>query len=142
MILFALIGIPAGAATINIAKPSTGSGVVTSNPPGINCGTVCGADLAGPVTLTATPDAYSTFGGWMGACAGQNEVCALPPGMSNQTVAAYFQGADINSCDDSDAFLLKSCGTLTHLHTPTLQSIDIANKNNYMALRNDIWHEF
>ena len=32
-----------------------GSGTVTSDPAGINCGPTCSADFVGPVTLTATP---------------------------------------------------------------------------------------
>ncbi|KJU84815.1 LamG domain protein jellyroll fold domain protein, partial [Candidatus Magnetobacterium bavaricum] len=41
----------------------TGSGTVTSNPSGINCGLVCSASFGAntPVTLTATPDSGSTF---------------------------------------------------------------------------------
>lgn len=59
--------------TINLIKQitsaGTGNGAVTSSPAGINCGASCSASYNGGtvVTLTATPAAGSTFGGWSGA---------------------------------------------------------------------------
>jgi len=48
------------------------SGTVTSNPPGINCGTACSApyNSGTAVTLTATPSFGSVFVSWGGACSG------------------------------------------------------------------------
>ncbi len=48
--------------SLEVLKSGTGSGSVTSNPPGIDCGTDCeeGYDRGYFVTLTATPDADST----------------------------------------------------------------------------------
>jgi DNA-binding beta-propeller fold protein YncE len=48
------------------------SGVVTSNPTGVNCGTSCTASFAPgtAVNLTASPAAGSTFSGWSSACTG------------------------------------------------------------------------
>ena len=50
----------------------SGSGAVTSDVAGINCGTDCSEPyLNGTVvTLTATPASGHTFGGWSGACTG------------------------------------------------------------------------
>ncbi|MGI9188068.1 MAG: WD40 repeat domain-containing protein [Gaiellales bacterium] len=59
--------------TLTVAKAGTGTGTITSNVWGIDCGTSCSADYAataGPITLTATPTAGSTFAGWTGACTG------------------------------------------------------------------------
>ena len=58
---------------------TTGSGVVTSRPPGISCPPTCeAAFVAGePVTLFAKPNAGQTFTGWTGACAGTDGTCAL-----------------------------------------------------------------
>ena len=49
-----------------------GTGKVKSTPAGINCGTICSYNFkAGTVvTLTETPGAGHTFGGWSGACSG------------------------------------------------------------------------
>jgi thermitase len=53
---------------LTVTKTGAGSGSVTSNPAGINCGTDCTEDyvLSTTVTLTATAAAGSTFAGWSG----------------------------------------------------------------------------
>jgi len=52
---------------LTASRIGTGSGTVTSNPAGINCGASCSATFANsPVTLTATPAANSTFVAWTG----------------------------------------------------------------------------
>jgi hypothetical protein len=57
---------------LTVTKTGTGSGLITSSPLAIYCGATCGAilDEGTLVTLTATPDAGSTFTGWTGACSG------------------------------------------------------------------------
>ena len=54
--------------TLTVTKAGTGAGTVTSNPAGINCGGDCNEvyNEGTAVTLTATPDAGSTFTGWSG----------------------------------------------------------------------------
>ncbi len=57
---------------LTITKAGTGSGTVTSTPPGISCGTTCSSSFPGgtSVTLSATPAAGSIFSGWSGRCSG------------------------------------------------------------------------
>lgn len=54
--------------TLTVTKAGTGSGTVTSNPAGINCGSVCSAQFPRntTVTLTATPDSGSRVQSWSG----------------------------------------------------------------------------
>jgi phospholipase C len=57
---------------LTVQNAGTGAGTVTSNPAGINCGATCSASFNSGtmVTLTAAPNAGSTFAGWSGACTG------------------------------------------------------------------------
>lgn len=57
---------------LSMVASGRGSGVVTSSPTGINCGTTCSANFAANVSvmLTATPASGSVFSGWSGACTG------------------------------------------------------------------------
>jgi RHS repeat-associated protein len=58
-----------GTATLTVSKAgSTGTGTVTSNPAGINCGSDCTQNYPSntEVALTATPNADSVFAGWNG----------------------------------------------------------------------------
>jgi hypothetical protein len=54
--------------TLTVSKVGTGSGTVTSNPPGINCGSTCLANFSSGtvVTLTPTPNVSSIFISWSG----------------------------------------------------------------------------
>ncbi len=58
---------------LSVNKSGTGTGSVTSNPAGINCGATCNAGYnnGSSVALTAAADAGSSFAGWSGAgCSG------------------------------------------------------------------------
>lgn len=57
---------------LSVTKTGTGTGAVSSNPGGINCGATCTANFASgsSVSLTATADPVSSFTGWSGACSG------------------------------------------------------------------------
>ena len=56
-----------------------GSGVITSQPAGINCGSTCKLEVAPgtKVTLTATPNPGSKFLTWGGACKGKGLTCTV-----------------------------------------------------------------
>lgn len=58
--------------TLEVQKAGSGHGSVTSDLPGIACGTTCSALFAvgEKVTLTAAPEDDSIFAGWSGACSG------------------------------------------------------------------------
>jgi hypothetical protein len=67
--------------TLTTSTSGTGSGVIT--PPGGSY--VSGVDIL----LTATAAAGSTFGGWLGACAGTGTTCTLKMN-ANKSVTAIF----------------------------------------------------
>jgi DNA-binding beta-propeller fold protein YncE len=68
-------------------------GTVTSDPPGIDCGTDCGQGIAPTraVTLTARPHAGSTFMGWGGACAAATvgPTCTLDLSQARHATARF-----------------------------------------------------
>ncbi len=57
---------------LSVSKTGSGTGKVTSSPPGIDCGSECSAsyDHGTLVTLSASPDPGSEFTGFSGACTG------------------------------------------------------------------------
>ncbi len=73
-----------------VIRAGTGGGTVTSDPVGIDCGATCAAafDAGTAVTLTATPDATSTFQGWSGACTGTGP-CTVTVGAAASVTATF-----------------------------------------------------
>jgi hypothetical protein len=67
------------------------NGTVTSSPAGINCGSTCSAfyNMNTVVTLTATPDALSLFGGWDGCDSVSGTSCTVTMGGAREAVAHF-----------------------------------------------------
>jgi hypothetical protein len=85
---------PAPPATLTVTRAGTGTGTVTSNPPGIACGADCSQQYPAStaVGLTATPAAGSTFAGWTGGgCSGAGP-CTVTL-TASATITATFQAA-------------------------------------------------
>jgi hypothetical protein len=77
--------------TLAVAKAGAGTGIVTSGPAGISCGTGCSADFAygTSVTLTAQESSGSTFTGWSGeGCTGTG-TCSLTMTASRYVSAVF-----------------------------------------------------
>lgn len=112
--------LPSG--TVALAVSVSGSGSVTSSIGGINCPTACSAAIIQntPVTLTAVPQAGSSFLGWGGGgCSGTAATCSVPMSAAT-TVSASFSvipqtltltkaGAGNGTVSSSPAGI--SCGT-------------------------------
>jgi YVTN family beta-propeller protein len=78
--------------TLSVVETGSGSGHVTSNAAGIDCGSTCVASFVGgtPVSLSAAPNSGSTFSGWDGACTGTDPNACVVALDSNQSVTATF----------------------------------------------------
>jgi len=77
--------------TLTIQKNGTGSGSITSAPPGIDCGPDC-SELYGQgqyITLTPIPGLLSTLVGWSGGGCSGNGICVVNL-MKDITVTATF----------------------------------------------------
>jgi uncharacterized repeat protein (TIGR02543 family) len=81
----------AEAQVLAVSKSGTGTGVVTSLPAGIDCGSTCAASFADgtPVTLVANADDGSTFTGWSGACAGTGTSCTVVMTTAQNVTAGF-----------------------------------------------------
>ncbi len=76
--------------SLTVSKSGTGSGTVTSNTGGINCGATCSANFASgaSVTLTAAAASGSSFAGWSGACTGTS-TCSVSMTAARAVTATF-----------------------------------------------------
>lgn len=119
----------------------TGAGVVTSAPPGINCGTDCDEVYANntPVTLTATPNGGWSFLSWTG-CApvgGTPEQCTTTMSAVRNVSATF--GRQLNVTVNGGGVTSSNpvgvnCGTGCEVHLNGTQVIITATPNAGWAL--------
>jgi hypothetical protein len=77
--------------TLTVTKAGSGSGTVTSNPSGINCGTTCDAPFNSNtvVTLTATAATGSVFSGWSGSGCSGTGTCQVTMNQARSVTATF-----------------------------------------------------
>jgi hypothetical protein len=82
---------PVPSTKYTLITSKTGQGTITSNLPGISCGTICIFDYTSgtSVTLTATPDSGSSFSSWGGACSGTNNTCTITMNQAQNVTAGF-----------------------------------------------------
>ncbi|PYX94856.1 MAG: hypothetical protein DMG71_11260 [Acidobacteria bacterium] len=87
----------AAAPRLTVSETGSGTGTVTSNPAGINCGPTCAAAFATgtTVTLTAAPNPGFVFTGWSGGCSG-TDTCTVALN-ADTSVPATFVGGSLQS---------------------------------------------
>jgi hypothetical protein len=78
-------------AQLVVLRAGTGAGTVSANVAGVDCGSDCSESIAEgtPITLTATPEAGSTFAGWSGSGCSGTGAC-VPTLAGTTTVTATF----------------------------------------------------
>jgi hypothetical protein len=85
-----------------VGKFNGGNGTVTSLPSGIDCGLdcqeayACGTDI----TLTAIPDSFSMFDGWIGSCSGTSEITSVTVSGETFCIANFVEDYDQDDMPD------------------------------------------
>jgi len=94
---------------LSVSKSGSGSGIVTSSPSGVNCGSTCSASYNSgtSVTLTAAAASGSTFGGWSGACSGTATSCTVSMSAARSVTASF------NSSSTTFALTVSKAGSGT-----------------------------
>ena len=97
--------------TLTMHKTGDGTGAVTSDPAGIDCGLTCTVayDYGTVVTLTQQPITGSAFAGWQGDCTGSG-TCQVTV-LGNQSVTATFNLITTNLGVSQN--VTRSMGTIT-----------------------------
>jgi Ca2+-binding RTX toxin-like protein len=93
--------------SVTIDPSGTGTGDVTSEPAGIDCGATCGDDFRtnDVVTLTANPGAHSVFDHWEGYCGGDSPVCDVTMDQAQGVTAVFSLEAHTVSVQNSNPTL-------------------------------------
>jgi hypothetical protein len=88
---------PAPSARLTVTRAGTGSGTVTSAPPGIACGTDCSEAYASgsAVTLSAVAAAGSTFAGWSGGGCSGTASCRVTMAGDTTVTATFATGLSL-----------------------------------------------
>ncbi len=91
-----------------------GSGTVTSNPAGINCGTACAANFAPGtvVTLTATPASGQKFSGWSGGVCTGTAPCQVTMDAAKAVTATFAAGCGAIGAPSATSGILIAFSTL------------------------------
>jgi alpha-tubulin suppressor-like RCC1 family protein len=102
-----------GEANLTVFRTGAGTGTVTSNPAGINCGTDCSQVYTNGtvVTLTASPASDSTFAGWSGCDTVSGATCTVTVSSGRTATAAFNLKTFVLTVNKTG--LLSSMGSVT-----------------------------
>jgi hypothetical protein len=101
-----------GGAVVALSVAVTGSGVVSSRPGGIDCGSTCSADFAAntAVTLTAAPASGQVFSSWGGACSGSAVTCDVTLSAARAVTAAFITAPAAGGWSDQSVLSADGAG--------------------------------
>ncbi len=88
--------IPPPVSSFDLTVEKTGSGIVTSQPASIDCGTNCTANYSSDtvVVLTATPKSGAIFTGWGDDCGGSSSSVTVSMNKASMNCTAHFLSAN------------------------------------------------
>lgn len=120
-------------AEFGLTVQKSGQGSVTSDLPGINCGTTCSAPFpaGSQVTLTAVAEAGSTFAGFGGNCVSTTTSCTFAPTADAMVTATF---SDIQG-PSTPSNLIASVANATQINLSWVASIDNIGTSGYWIER-------
>jgi hypothetical protein len=110
--------------TLTITKSGTGTGTVTSNPSGINCGSTCNAPFGQgtSVDILAAAAADSTFAGWSVDFIGNSSLGTLTMDSAKAVTATFNSKAEFTAAPLSGSVPHNVIFTDASTHSPTAWS--------------------
>jgi hypothetical protein len=113
--------------SLSVTTSGNGSGGVTSEPAGIDCGSTCSASFGSgaSVTLTAAAAPGSTFEGWRGACSGTS-ICTVAMTAAQSVDASFRKDCVVPKIKGKS---LKIAGRLIRGHNCSVGNIGHAYSN-------------
>jgi hypothetical protein len=121
--------------TLTVSKSGNGNGSVTSSPAGISCGSTCSADFikGAFATLTAVPDAGSTFSGWSGDCTGTG-VCTVDMDTAKSVTATFSLLPVDGVCGSADGQTFTSAPTANLCSAGTASNVTGSGPWNWTCI--------
>jgi len=116
---------------LSVIKTGTGSGMVTSDLAGIDCGSDCSEtyDYNTSVTLTATASIGSTFAGWSGGGCTGTDICTVSMDANKEVTATFTLDVPLNHppviTEGGSASVAMSKNSLPTLFDLTLHATDV-----------------
>lgn len=112
-----------------VARSGTGSGTVTSNVAGIDCGSDCSQnyDHGTTLTLIATPTSSSTFTGRSGACVGMGP-CEVTMDQARDVTAGFMGKSAISLWVRKTSAQLKLDGLVSPAHPDKSVAVTLSKK--------------
>jgi len=109
--------------TLTVSKTGSGTGTVSSNPAGINCGSDCAENFPEDtdVTLTASASAGSVFSAWGGACAGTQSTCNLTMDGAKSATASFAHSGGGSANVVSRSYAGTDCGAFINSQADKLE---------------------
>jgi len=97
---------------LSVSRLGTGSGTVTSNPAGINCGSTCNYNYtSGNVTLTAAAT-LGTFNGWSGEGCSGTGTCTVTMSQARNVTATFTAACSPNCTCAASTCIGQTCSNM------------------------------
>jgi hypothetical protein len=115
--------------TLTVIKSGTGTGTVTSNLNGIDCGSTCSYQFisGSNVTLTSTPDDTSVFSGWSGDVTNNNPTITVTMDSDKSIIATF-------NVKESAGYVVSGYTTDNKYSSSYIDNLQFIDKSQFAAI--------